>query len=55
LERLLLAGAEVDLIDAKGRSAVHVACLHSDERAVELLLRHGASVNLVCQGGRLPV
>lgn len=54
LERLLLAGAQVDLTDNEGRSALHVACLHSHERAVELLVRHGASVKLLCHEGRSP-
>ncbi|CAM9819447.1 unnamed protein product, partial [Ectocarpus fasciculatus] len=40
LERLLLAGANVDCVDRAGRSALYVACFYSHEGAVEILLRH---------------
>lgn len=54
LERLLLGGAQVDLPDADGRSALHLACMHSHERAVKLLLQHGASLNLLCHKDHSP-
>lgn len=48
LKRLLVAGADVNLVNARGQSALHLACLNSREGVVELLLRHGASLTSRC-------
>ncbi|CAN0361181.1 unnamed protein product, partial [Scytosiphon promiscuus] len=37
--RLLKAGAKVNHVDSIGRSALHIACYYSNDRAVEELLR----------------
>ncbi|CAN0020806.1 unnamed protein product, partial [Ectocarpus sp. 8 AP-2014] len=44
LEKLLRVGANVNWVDSKGRTALHLACSHNHEDAVEVLLRHNASV-----------
>ncbi len=54
LEKLLRAGANVNWVDSKGRTALHAACSYSHEDAVEVLLRHNASVSLLCDEGLSP-
>ena len=54
LAKLLLAGANADWADSMGRSALHLACAHGHEDAVELLLRHNASVTSLCDKGLSP-
>lgn len=54
LEKLLLAGANANWVDATGRSALHVACSFSNEDAVGVLLRHNASVTSLCDEGLSP-
>ncbi|CAN0484523.1 unnamed protein product, partial [Ectocarpus sp. 12 AP-2014] len=44
LEKLLRAGANVNWVNSKGQTALHLACSHNHENAVEVLLRHNASV-----------
>lgn len=57
LNHLLLAGAtrSVSLVDTDGRSALHSACAYNQHNAVDILLRHNASVTLVCNNGLSPV
>ncbi|CAN0456890.1 unnamed protein product, partial [Ectocarpus sp. 12 AP-2014] len=42
MQRLISAGASVHQLDSRGRSALHVACLHNCEGAVKLLLQYNA-------------
>ena len=51
LENLLLAGADVNCVDSKGRTALHVACSYSEVTAAEVLLRHNANVASLCDEG----
>lgn len=51
LKRLLEVGADVNVVNPSGQSALHVACVHSRERAVSLLLRHDASLAWRCDDG----
>ena len=48
---LLEAEADANVMNSKGQSALHLACLHSHEGAVELLVRHNASVTSRCDEG----
>lgn len=48
LEKLLVAAANVNSLDPRGRSALHRACSNNHEDAVEVLLRHGASLTSLC-------
>ena len=41
------AGAELDMLDCDGKSALHLACSEAHYDVVVQLLRAGASVNLV--------
>jgi len=43
---LLQRGAEIDVQDGKGYTALVVAATTGHERVVELLLQHGADVSL---------
>jgi len=52
VEVLLHCGAEVNLLDLKGNSALAGAALQGDLRMVDLLLTHGADCNLRCDRGR---
>lgn len=54
VERLLKAGANIDQVNSTGRSALHIACWFSNDRAVGLLLRHGAQPNLLTDEGDSP-
>jgi len=42
LERLLAKGTPVDLRNAEGQTALHLACLQRDFGAIECLVKHGA-------------
>lgn len=50
LKRLLVAGANASVVNFRGESALRLACLHCHEGAVELLLRHNASLTSRCDG-----
>eukprot|EP00752_Nemacystus_decipiens_P007946 g7099.t1 len=54
LKRLLEAGADANVVNSRGQSALHIACCNSHEGAVELLLRHNASVSPRCDYGLTP-
>ena len=54
LERLLSAGADPNVVDAFGRSALHLACFHGQVGAVEVLLRHNAFPAQPCDKGLSP-
>ncbi|KAL9095456.1 MAG: hypothetical protein Q9165_002327 [Trypethelium subeluteriae] len=50
VERLLHAGADVDLVEGKYGTALQAAVRHGHEHIVRLLISHGADVNL--KGGQ---
>ena len=52
VELLLRHGAEVNLQDSGGGTALMYAAHQGHERLVEVLLRHGAAVNLQSRNGR---
>lgn len=54
LQRLLVAGADPNAVNARGQSALHLACEASCEGAVEILLRHNAGFTSRCDEGLLP-
>eukprot|EP00903_Cladosiphon_okamuranus_P013544 g12616.t1 len=54
LKLLLSAGADANVVNSSGKSALHMACLYSREGAVELLLRHSASLTSRCSEGLSP-
>jgi len=55
VEALLNAGATVDLLDARGRSALHRASAEPKPDAVRLLLEHHAKPNLRATDGSTPL
>lgn len=54
-ERLLEAGADVNVVNSKGQSGLHVASSYCREGAVELLLRHNATPTSCCDEGLSPL
>jgi len=42
----VIAGVGVDEVDKLGRTALFTACIEGHEDVAELLLKHGANVNL---------
>lgn len=54
-KRLVEAGADVSTVDADKHSPLHMACKNANPGTVELLLRHGASVNDMDYGGEAPL
>jgi serine/threonine protein kinase/ankyrin repeat protein len=52
---LLAAGAKVDMIDPKGRSALHRASAEAMHEPVRLLLEHQAKPNLKAKDGSTPL
>jgi ankyrin repeat protein len=55
VQRLLNAGAKVNAVGLGGRSALHEAVYHGDERLVELLLERHANVNAESLTGTTPL
>ena len=55
VEALLTAGARVDTLDARGRSALHRASAEPKPDAVRLLLDHKAKPNLRANDGSTPL
>lgn len=55
LEALLLAGANVDLENATGDTALHMAASKGRKGALEILLRAGAKVSAQSLSGRTPL
>jgi ankyrin repeat protein len=47
--------ADVTFVDASGRSALHYACLHGQDKCIVALLRSGASVDQADANGKRPV
>ncbi|KKK18050.1 hypothetical protein ARAM_000740 [Aspergillus rambellii] len=45
------AGADVNAVELRNKTALHLAVAHGNERIVVLLLRHGADVNARSDGG----
>ena len=54
LKLLLSAGADANVVNSRGESALHMACLYSREGAVELLLAHNASLTSRSDDGLMP-
>ncbi len=52
---LLAHGANVDAVDARGRTALHCALENSNADCVDLLLEHGASVHVQDGNGHTPM
>ena len=53
--QLIGGGAEVNIIDAWGRSAAHYAVSNNNLPALKLLLDHGADANLADNAGHTPL
>ncbi|MCJ8728439.1 hypothetical protein PDJAM_G00004530 [Pangasius djambal] len=54
-QRLVEAGADVSTCDADKHTPLHMACKNANPGIVELLLRNGASVNVMDYGGEAPM
>lgn len=54
IKALLKNGANPDIQDACGNTALHIAVLHRDIRSVALLLRYGARTDIRNNAGSLP-
>lgn len=54
-QMLVDAGADVATNDGDKRTPLHMACKNANPAIVELLLRHGASVNVMDYGGEAPM
>lgn len=54
LELLVAKGARLDEQDYRGFTALHYACMHRDEKAIEVLLKANANRHLRDAFGRLP-
>ncbi len=55
LSALLNAGADVNIVDKNGVSALHVACQTGQLNAVELLIAYGANITLANAEGWTPL
>ena len=55
LQQLIKGGAEINAIDAWGRTAAHYAVLRNNLPALEFLLTHGADANLADNDGNAPL
>ena len=54
-ELLLKHGADVNLRDAFGTTALHGAVMSSQETVVRFLLKHGANIHIKCNDGITPL
>ncbi|KAJ5458387.1 hypothetical protein N7475_009775 [Penicillium sp. IBT 31633x] len=48
-------GAEIDAVELRGKTALHIATAHDREDIVQLLLAHNAGVNAASDGGWTPL
>lgn len=55
VEKLLAAGAELEISNRKGQTALHVACLYRRTEIASLLIRSGANVNAKDKHRRTPM
>lgn len=53
--KLLQKGAEVNAVDAQGRSALHYACLHRNLEAIKTLVQAGAVWDIKDKKGQTPL
>ena len=54
-QALLKAGSRYDVVDDKGRTELHQACMKNCASAVVALISHGADMNLRNQPGNTPL
>jgi ankyrin repeat protein/Mg2+ and Co2+ transporter CorA len=52
---LVMTGADVNAVEGRNKTALHLAVAHGYERIVALLLRHGADINARSDGGWTPL
>ncbi|KAL4917882.1 hypothetical protein BDW62DRAFT_182999 [Aspergillus aurantiobrunneus] len=52
---IAMAGADVNAVEGRNKTALHLAVAHGNERIMMLLLRHGADVNARSDGGWTPL
>lgn len=50
-----MAGADVNAVEGRNKTALHLAVAHGYEKLVVLLLRHGADINARSDGGWTPL
>lgn len=55
LESYRLAGADLSLVDASGRTALHLACLHGHLDVVQYLLKHFVDIDVADMLGLSPL
>ena len=48
-------GASLDQVDYDGRSAMHMACVEGNYKVVEVLIQHGANINMKDRWGSTPL
>ncbi|KAK0042775.1 ankyrin repeat protein [Biomphalaria pfeifferi] len=53
--KIIEAQAHLDELDGNGNSSLHLACQKVNIPVVELLLKHGASVNIAGENGETPL
>ena len=49
------AGMDIHAPDASGKTPLHIACMRSDDRSIEILLKHGANPNTPDGNGAMPL
>ena len=54
-KKLIHQRADPDVVDARGRSALHFACLHKNLEAITYLIRAGASTTIIDDQGHTPL
>ncbi|KAL4934327.1 ankyrin repeat protein [Aspergillus undulatus] len=52
---IAMAGADVNAVEGRNKTALHLAVAHGNETILTLLLRHGADVNARSDGGWTPL